>query len=274
MSIRQESETYRYPPLPLERDDHRIHSAFAEEQPVNEVDLITAFNSRILTQRSADLDSRSYLSKDHLAQALEQCKAVLAGLPPQLAMQSAKAENGVLKTENDYDAPRDPALMVPSDDERDPHYRYSLQQKSQSRDLFVNQLGIRIRIIQGYNNLSEGSDPTPPTAQSKDPADLARVAAAGLNGMMQGRHRGQTQENGSFANYHNDYDDVIDNEQDTLVRDLLSALADVAFVNIDPLDDHYVCIHHLDMRRTRIRLFQISFSSFTIFFNLLLFNSC
>ncbi|KAL9070695.1 MAG: hypothetical protein Q9157_005731 [Trypethelium eluteriae] len=238
--IHPESDSYRYPPLPVERDDHRIHLAFVEDQQPEEVDLIRAFNSRVLTQRSVDLDPRSGLSKGPLIQALQQCKAALAELPPQLAMHGASLENGLLKVENDADAPRDPAFFIPADNEKDPNYRYTLQHKTQSRDLFVNQLSTRVRIVQGYNSLLETENPIAPTAQSKDPGDLARVAAAGLDGMMQGQRQEPGLQNNGNPESHEDYTGVMDDEQDALIIDLLSALADVAYVNFEPFDDHYV----------------------------------
>ncbi|KAL9094398.1 MAG: hypothetical protein Q9165_003248 [Trypethelium subeluteriae] len=237
--IHPESDSYRYPPLPVERDDHRIHLAFVEEQLPDEIDLIRAFNSRVSTQRSVDLDPRSGLSKGPLIQALQQCRAVLAELPPQLTMHGAFLENGLLRAENEADAPRDPAYFIPADNEKDPGYRYTLQHRTQSRDLFVNQLSTRVRIVQGYNSLLESANPIAATAQTKDPGDLARVAAAGLDGMMLGQRQEPGPQNNGNSESHEDFTGLMDDEQDALIIDLLSALADVAYVNFEPFDDHY-----------------------------------
>lgn len=231
--------------MPVERDDHLIHSALLEEQPSNEFNLITAFNVRILIQRCSDLDSEIDLSKGLLAQALDQCKAVLSRLSPHLTVHSTITENGVHKAELETDAPRDPASLVPADNERDPSYRSSLQHTAQSRDIFVNQLGVRMRIVQAYNTLPENSSSVAPTEQSNDPADLARVAAAGLNGMVQGQRQESNQQNEALPNSQEDYKDIMNNEQESLARDLLSALADISYVNFEPFDDHYVRSIHL-----------------------------
>ena len=134
--------------------------------------------------------------------------------------------------------------MVPADNERDPNYRYSLQHRAQSHDLFTNQLSVRMRIVQGYNSLLEHSNSVAPTAQSKDQADLARVAAAGLNGMMQGQRQEHDQQNDAVSEFHENFNDTMDNEQEAFTRDLLSALADITYVNFEPFDDHYVRFTH------------------------------
>ncbi|KAI9685005.1 MAG: hypothetical protein M1822_005397 [Bathelium mastoideum] len=240
VSLRPESDSYRYPPLPMEPDDDRVRSAFVEEHLTNEADLITAFNARVHIQQSLDLDPRNGLSRITLIQGLEQCKALSHELPSHLVMRKTGVKNGVSKTETERETPRDPALMVPSADEKDPVHQTLLQHRMQSRDLFRTQLSIRTHIILLYSSLVEDPNSALSTAQSKDPADLARVAAAGLNGMMQGQRQDQNQTNGSLPNYREDANGVVDDEQHVLVRDLLWALADVSYVNIEPFGDHFV----------------------------------
>ena len=244
ISIRPESDSYQYPPLPLERGDHQIHSGFLDEQPANEFELITAFNARILTQRSVDLDIQAGLTKARLTEALERCKAASRRIPPQLLAYSTGIENGIPQAAHDLDTPRDPALMIPAENERDAAYRSSLQHKIQGRDLFVIQLAVRMRIIQAYNSLSQSPNSVSASAQSNSPTDLARVAAAGLDGMMQGQRQERGHRNGGTSANNDDSDGDMDAEQEIVVRDLLSALADVSHVNIEPFGDHYVRLPH------------------------------
>ncbi|KAI9696625.1 MAG: hypothetical protein M1820_008074 [Bogoriella megaspora] len=230
-----ETDFYEYPPLPSERDDPWLHSPHVPEQARFATPVIVALNAKSRMLKNANLKSTSQ-SFSTFTQLIEQCKATISTLPAELSAPSRDHAPFFQGSENN--APRDPALMNPVDIEGDLNYRRQIHYYIQARDLQTTSYKTRIQLLRSFDRSHDRPASPPPVAQSNDPGELARVAAAGLDGLLRDQN-GRDVRNGDTGSNTTATEEEVAAEWNSITKDICSALGDAKHINTEPHDDYY-----------------------------------
>lgn len=243
-----------YPPPPAEVDDFCIYPTHTEQQPAGLVPIISGFNANVRVYCSYNALATMEMAwgidaivdwdrqKRVLHESLRRCKAAMADLPQDLAVNT---EAGVPEHPNGngfYPAfaqphiGRDPAasLMSPSSRpslDQSPEERRRSQYEIQKANIYASSLATRSHLVEKHWNLCEAHQ----RSRSQNPGSLpsspgAGITAAGIDGMV--------------PQIPTSHYDMIENEmreeRESIVKDLLVVLGSIDQVNMEPNADSFV----------------------------------
>lgn len=245
-----------YPPLPAEVDDFCIYPTHIEPQPVGLLPMIAGFNANVRAYTSytslsimetswgedviVDWDRQRRV----LHESLRRCKDAMSQLPPQLLVhprhhtgRSYDHSNGP-STYPGFAQPhmsKDPAssLMSPThrtEDHQNVEQRRDMQYEIQKANIYASSLSTRSYIVEKYWNLRDTRSRSHVSSHPNSPTPGTGITAAALDGLMP---RPPTSNPDTI-------EQEMQQERESIVRDLLVVLSSIDEVNMEPNADSFV----------------------------------
>jgi hypothetical protein len=239
-----------YPPLPAEVDDFCIFTTHIEPQPPGLLPKITGFNANVRVFCSCNSLATMEMAwgidavvdwdrqRRVMHESLRRCKSAVSDLPPELTVdttrgpfESAGHQNGHsiypnLSSANMFRAASDPPINSPpqNDLDRSQHATRQTQYEIQKANIYASSLATRSYIIEKYWNLWEARN------RIRHCPDSPGITAAGIDQMLPQQ----------LMYSDEDVDREMQQERESIVRDLLIVLSSINEVNMEPNGHSFV----------------------------------